>query len=54
VGFFFEFYPYFSVGFIMALSSRRLRMAEGQMKQFGEMLQGTTFFQTKLLGKSNI
>ena len=52
--FFFKFYPYFSAAFIMAISNRQLRMTEGQMKQFGELLEGKTFFRSKVWGNETV
>jgi len=51
VGFFFEFYPYFPAAFIMVISSRQLKVTEGKMKQFVELLEGKTVLSKQLMGK---
>lgn len=42
---FFEFYPYFSAAFIMAISNGQLRMTEGQMKQLVNCLKEKRSFE---------
>lgn len=38
----------------MAISNGQLRTTEGQMKQFGELLEGKTFFRSRLWGNETV